>query len=375
MAHHFFFAGGGTGGHIYPALAVAQKLASASQAKVHFLCSERPIDTQILSDTPFDFTPLPAQGFTLHPMRVVRFLKSFLTSYRQAKTVLSDPHPAMVIGAGGFVSAPVCYAAHRLGLPLALINVDSVPGKANVLAKRWADDIFTHFDDTTDAFNGYKAKVHVVGCPLRSAFDTPHPDRVKKQLKLDPNKKVLLITGASSGCQSINDAIIALLPQLQTYAGQWQLVHLTGTRNLDEVKNHKSKIINLKYEVLPYYNNMADLLACADLLIGRCGAVSVAEYAVTGIPSICIPYPHHKDRHQYRNAGKLVEAGAAIMVDDLPDLAGRSNWLWEELEPLLKDDSLRHDMARACANIAKPNAAQEIANYLIDNGQWTMDNY
>jgi UDP-N-acetylglucosamine--N-acetylmuramyl-(pentapeptide) pyrophosphoryl-undecaprenol N-acetylglucosamine transferase len=371
---HFFFAGGGTGGHIYPALAVAQKIRSlAPQAKIHFLCSERPIDTRILSETAFDFTCLPAQGFTLHPARVLRFIKTFWASYQQAKALVSENLPAMVIGAGGFVSAPVCYAAHRLGSPLALINVDSVPGKANVLAKRWAHEVFTHFHDTTKAFGRYKAEVHVVGCPLRPAFDEPRPDRAKEQLTLDPDKKILLITGASSGCKSINEALAQLLPKLAAYRDTWQIVHLTGTHNFETV-NQTLKIKNQKYTLLPYYDNMADLLACADLVIGRCGAVSVAEYAVSGVPSICIPYPHHRDRHQYRNAGKLVEAGAAVMIDDLPDLTDRSEWLWEELEPLLKDDNLRQNMARACADIAKPDAAREIASYLINNGQWKTVN-
>jgi UDP-N-acetylglucosamine--N-acetylmuramyl-(pentapeptide) pyrophosphoryl-undecaprenol N-acetylglucosamine transferase len=115
--------------------------------------------------------------------------------------------------------------------------------------------------------------------------------------------------------------------------------------------------------------NMPDLLAAADLAIGRSGAVSVAEYAAAGVPSICMPYPYHKDMHQYLNAGKLVEAGAAIIVDDVPDETDRAEWLWEELEELMGNDRIRLEMKRACAEIARKDAALKIAENLLSLGK------
>jgi UDP-N-acetylglucosamine--N-acetylmuramyl-(pentapeptide) pyrophosphoryl-undecaprenol N-acetylglucosamine transferase len=116
---------------------------------------------------------------------------------------------------------------------------------------------------------------------------------------------------------------------------------------------------------LGYFDDMANLLAAADLVIGRSGAVSVAEFAASGTPSICMPYPYHKDRHQYLNAGKLVEAGAAVIVDDLPDEKDRSEWLAEELEELMRDEKKRQEMAEACGAVAKPEAALKIAEKLV----------
>jgi UDP-N-acetylglucosamine--N-acetylmuramyl-(pentapeptide) pyrophosphoryl-undecaprenol N-acetylglucosamine transferase len=364
VCKRFFFAGGGTGGHIYPGLAVAEKLCELDPtAEIHFLCSERPIDAQILEKTPHAFTALPAQGLSFSLRGLIGFLRSFGASVKIARAQLTES--SVVVGVGGFASSPVCWAAHRLGLPVALINVDIVPGKANKLNVRWAREVFVQFKDCVSFFGRFQAQVRVVGCPLRRAFEKPQAQRARDELQLDPDKKVLLITGASSGCQSINDAIAMLLPKLAAYGDTWQIVHLTGTRNFDEV-NQKPKIPNLKSKIVAYYDCMPDLLAAADLLIGRSGAVSVAEYAAAGVPSICIPYPHHKDRHQYRNAGKLVEVGAAIMVDDLPDLQDRAEWLWEELEPLLKDDKARREMSEAGAKLARKDAAQEIAQRLLD---------
>ena len=279
--------------------------------------------------------------------------------------LLAAGESGVLVGVGGFASSPACWAAHRLGWPVALINVDIVPGKANKLNVRWAREVFVQFTDCVPFFSRFHAQVRVQGCPLRRAFDTPQAQRAREDLQLDPAKKILLITGASSGCKSINDAIAVLLPRLAAYGDHWQIVHLTGTRNFQDVIQ-KSKIKNQKSKIIAYYDHMPDLLAAADLLIGRSGAVSVAEYAAAGVPSICIPYPHHKDRHQYRNAGKLVEVGAAIMVDDLPDLQDRVEWLWEELEPLLKDDGARTKMSEACAKLARKDAAQEITQRLLE---------
>jgi UDP-N-acetylglucosamine--N-acetylmuramyl-(pentapeptide) pyrophosphoryl-undecaprenol N-acetylglucosamine transferase len=362
----FFFAGGGTGGHLYPALAVAAQLkAMASEIDIRFLCSSRPIDDAILSKTAYEYTPLSAQGLALNPRALIRFVQTFRDSARVARTHLENSAHPVVVGVGGFASSPVCWTAHRLGLPTALINVDSVPGKANRLNARWASAVFIHFEDTTHAFSRFrKATVHTLGCPLRDGFLRPQPERAISELGLDSGKKLLLITGASSGCQSINDAIARILPAMEAYADAWQIVHLTGHSNYDSV-SAKVSPGKLSYHVLAYYDQMPDLMKAADVIIGRSGAVSVAEYAASGVPSICMPYPHHKDHHQYINASKLVEAGAAIMVDDLPDLTDRSEWLWEELEPLLKNEDTRLAMAKACDQVATPNAAKKIAEHLL----------
>ncbi len=361
-----FFAGGGTGGHLYPALAVAtQLMAMAPDIDIRFLCSNRPIDDAILSKTPYAYTPLSAQGLGLKPASLIRFVRTFRDSARVARTQLENSAHPLVVGVGGFASSPVCWTAHRMGLPTVLINVDSVPGKANRLNARWASAVFIHFEDTTRAFSRFrKATVHAHGCPLRDDFSSPQPARAITELGLDAHKKILLITGASSGCQSINDAVARILPGMEAYAGTWQVVHLTGHRNYDTVSAQVSPG-HMSYHVLAYYEQMADLMKAADVIIGRSGAVSVAEYAASGVPSICMPYPHHKDNHQYINASKLVGVGAAIVVDDLPDLSGRSEWLWEELEPLLKDEGTRLAMAQACEQVATPDAARKIAEHLL----------
>ncbi|MBN1507432.1 MAG: UDP-N-acetylglucosamine--N-acetylmuramyl-(pentapeptide) pyrophosphoryl-undecaprenol N-acetylglucosamine transferase [Sedimentisphaerales bacterium] len=362
----FFFAGGGTGGHIYPALAVVEQiLRQEPDAGIHFFHSTRPVDEHILGKTKFARTPLPAIGLSAHPVKLLRFCSTFRRSYLLARSILADHPNPVVIGAGGFVAAPVCLAGRRMGVPVALLNVDLAPGRANRLAGRWADEIFVQFAEGRDHFHRSRATIHVVGCPLRSGFVHPQPEAAIRDLGLDPDKKVLLITGASSGSQSINEAVCRLLDQLAGFADSWQIVHLTGLENYESVLN-RYKDARITHKVVNYYEGMPDLLAAADLVIGRSGAVGVAEYAAAGVPSICMPYPHHKDMHQYLNAGKLVEAGAAIIVDDLPDVQNRTEWLWEELESLMKDDAARQEMSKACKRVARPHAAETIASRLLE---------
>ncbi|HUW18660.1 MAG TPA: UDP-N-acetylglucosamine--N-acetylmuramyl-(pentapeptide) pyrophosphoryl-undecaprenol N-acetylglucosamine transferase [Sedimentisphaerales bacterium] len=361
----FFFAGGGTGGHIYPALAVAEQIVRLDpESKVHFFCSSRDIDSKILGRTSFEYTTLPATGFSLRPKCLLSFCRSFLQSCRIARRILASAASPTVIGIGGFVAAPVCLAAHRLKLPLALLNVDILPGRANRLIARFANDIFVQFEDTAQYFNKTSATVHIVGCPLRSAFENPQPDKAIDRLKLDKNKKTLLVTGASSGSENINKAVCALLDKLSAFADQWQIVHLTGRANFENVKE-KYTGAKIAHTVLDYHDDMADLLAAADLLIGRSGAVSIAEYAAAAVPAICMPYPYHRDRHQYLNAGKLAEAGAAVIADDLPDEEHRAERLWQELRELMKDDRKRQEMKTACKTIANTHAACEIAQTLL----------
>ena len=361
----FFFAGGGTGGHIYPALAIAERLIDLeTDARIHFFCSNRPIDSQILSKTNFEYTKLPAASFAAQPSAIIKFGRSFLKSYSVAKRVLAKTGQAVVIGLGGFVSAPVCLAAYRLKIPAVLLNTDAVPGRANKLLVRWADEIFVQFEDTAEYFVKRKAKVHIVGCPLRKGFENPRPERTVSELGLNKNKKTLLVTGASSGSASINDAVCSLLEKLNSFSDTWQIVHLAGAGDYQKVKESYDAA-QISHIVLDYWDDMPNLLAAADLVIGRSGAVSVAEYAAAGVPSICMPYPYHRDRHQYLNAGKLVSVGAAVIVDDLPDAAERGQWLWEELELLLKDDNKREEMEKNCEAIANTKAASKIAERLL----------
>jgi UDP-N-acetylglucosamine--N-acetylmuramyl-(pentapeptide) pyrophosphoryl-undecaprenol N-acetylglucosamine transferase len=367
---NFFFAGGGTGGHIYPALAVAEQLRMLEpDANISFLCSNRPIDAHILDQTPFYHIGLPASGFSSKPLGLIKFIANYVKSRKIAKTLLSyNPAKSVLISLGGFVSASAVMVAFKLRIPIVMLNVDFVPGKANKLLARYAKEIFVQFPETARHFGMARRKVTVSGCPLRESFDEADGQRAIEELGLSKQKRVLLIVGGSSGAQSLNNAITLLLPGLARFASSWQIVHVTGRSNYQQVKSAYATA-SIDFKLVDYYHNMADLYAAAELLIGRAGAVAIAEYTAAGMPAICLPYPYHEDKHQYLNAKSLVDAGAAIIVDDIPtDSLQTTKKLTEYLLPLMKDEKARNEMAAAAKDLATPDAAKNIAERIIE---WT----
>ncbi len=370
----YFFAGGGTGGHIYPAIAIAQKIKRLQpEATIVFFCSNRAIDAQILAPGEFEYVALPGRAFSARPDKAAAFGLSFARSYRIAarkiRSVMRDAGEttrAVVIGAGGFASAPAVIAGRRAGAAVAIVNVDIVPGKANRLLATFAQKIFVQFADTAESFGKAKDRTVVAGCPLRAGFESADGANAIAQLGLDAAKKTLVVTGASSGSMNINQATATVLRQLDAFAPTWQVVHLTG--GAADLRNHQARCASAKIacHIVDYYDDMASLLAAADLVAGRAGAVSVAEYAAGRTPAICLPYPYHKDRHQYLNAAKLVAAGAAVIVDDIPDDPNATaNALAEQLKTLMADDNKRNQMAAAAAAAANTTAAAKIAAMIV----------
>ena len=363
MSRTYIFAGGGTGGHLYPAIAVAQQIARLDpEAKVLFFCSNRPIDAAILSKAGYQYLPLPAKGMSLRPDLLADFVISQVKAYRVAKHRLGMVEErGIVISVGGFASAPAVWAGRRLGFAIAMINVDLVPGKANKLLGRKASKIFVQFEQTRAYFRGREDVVAVTGCPLREGFN--HPDRMRaiEMLGLDSKKRTLLVTGASSGSASINQSLARILPTLEGFSQTWQVVHLTGKANFEQTKAAMPSG-TIAYYPVAYYDDMPDLYAAADLLVGRAGAVSVAEYLAAGVPSVCLPYPYHKDRHQYLNAEPLVRQGAGRIVDDRPaDLQRTAEELGEQLRELMTNDAQRAAMRTAAQSLARVDAAAQIA--------------
>jgi UDP-N-acetylglucosamine--N-acetylmuramyl-(pentapeptide) pyrophosphoryl-undecaprenol N-acetylglucosamine transferase len=199
---------------------------------------------------------------------------------------------------------------------------------------------------------------------LRSDFQNPSRHKAFSDLALEEGKKVLLITGASSGAANINNAMLAILDNLAEFADDWQVVHLTGVLHIDEVKE-SIRGLDITYHAVDYYDDMASLLAAADIVIGRAGAVSVAEYAAASKPAVCLPYPYHKDNHQAINAQVLVDAGAAVVVEDNPNSPTQTaNELLAVLTDLMSDESKRIAMAAHARDIAHNDAARRIVGFL-----------
>ena len=360
---NYYFACGGTGGHIYPALIVAEKLKQiCPDANIHFFCSEKSLDKDILSKTQFSFSALPAKSFSRNPGKLIRFCQSFLKSAKLVHKQLSHEN-SIVIGTGGFVTGPVCWAAYRLKIPVVLINMDMVAGRANKIVSRWAKKIFVQFEKTIEDFRKYCPNVCCAGAILNSDFDDVRSSDIIEKLSLNKDKKIIALFGGSTGAVRVNEAFCYNLKNMARFNDAWQIVHITGKKNVETVQACYENV-QMEHRVIGYCDEMASLLNAADLVVGRSGASSVAEYIASKVPVICMPYPHHKDMQQYLNASILIEAGCGIIVDDVPNLTDRGQWLWEELEPLLADDEKRWQMEKAYEKVTQKNGTIEIAAQL-----------
>jgi len=366
---HYFFAGGGTGGHIYPALSIAEQLRKINpDASITFFCSDRRIDSQILAGSGFEYVSLVGGGFSIRPDKLVSFFAAVIRNFRTAQQCIAEAASSgrvVVVGVGGFVSVPVILAAYKNKAGVGILNVDAVPGKANRLLASLAQEVFVQFEDTAAKFSRCRAQVTIAGCPLREGFRHPQRDKVISELGLCSEKKTLVVTGASSGAANINSAMCRLLGRLGRFAEQWQIVHLAGRGYQDGVENaYRDAAIG--YKVLDYYDDMGSLYAAADLVVGRAGGVSVAEYAAAGIASICVPYPFHRDKHQYRNAFELAKAGGAVVVNDAgSDFEKTAENIFVRLKGLVKNDEKRERMGRSAKELAILDAGKTIAEKLM----------
>ena len=359
-------AGGGTGGHLYPGISVAQTLRQVlPDARPLFLCTQREIDRVILQPTGFEFIAQPI----VPPLKTMTGLWRFWRSWRETKDlirrVIAQHRPVAVLGLGGYAAGVGVKLAAKAGIPAAILNPDVIPGKANQYLMGQVQAVCCQFDQTRQHVSPhYHAKLKTTGCPVRDVFLSP-PDRTTAaaSLGLDPALATLVITGASQGALTVNDAALETLPQLKLQG--WQVLHLAG-RDHGPAVTQAYRQRNMPARVIDFTPDMASVFAVADLVISRSGASTCAELCVCGLPSILFPYPFHKDMHQRANAKVLADAGAAILLDDLKDPRQNAQHLRPALESLLYEAPRRRAMAAAAKALARPDAAHAVATVLAE---------
>lgn len=343
-----------------------------------FLCTERDIDRAILEPAGFEFIPQPI----VPPRKSVGGLLRFWTKWRSTndlvRGVLIDRYPVAVLGLGGYAAGVAVKTCAKQKLPAAILNPDVVPGKANLYLMRYCQTVFCGFDSTPEHMpREHASKAQVVGCPLRTDLrPLPRREEAAQRLGLDPILNTLLVTGASQGAKTVNDAVLETLARIlsdSTRGGAaaggaghklqgWQVLHLAGQDHAEEVRaRYRDLGLGNRSRTIDFTPNMADVWAVADLAVSRSGASSCHELLACGVPSVLIPYPFHKDKHQLANARVLEKAGAAVVIDDTKDGRRNAAALRPALEPLLYDATRRQQMSEQALAAAKPDAAKAVA--------------
>jgi UDP-N-acetylglucosamine--N-acetylmuramyl-(pentapeptide) pyrophosphoryl-undecaprenol N-acetylglucosamine transferase len=333
--------------------------------KLVFFVTGRELDRVILEPTGFEFIPQPI--LPLPSVTNVGGLLKFWKSWRETKDlvrgILKDRKPAAVLGLGGYAAGVAVKVAAQRGIPTAVLNPDVIPGKANKYLLQYVKSVCCQFDLTANYVNGSeRSKIQVTGCPIRTDIkNLPHREDALKRLGLEPMLHTLVVTGASLGARTVNEAALAMLNDV-TLRG-WQILHLTGRDHADSVRAGY-RDLSVAARIIDFTPAMADVWASADLAISRAGASSCAELTACGVPSILMPYPFHKDQHQRLNAKVLADAGAAVLVDDQKDRRANADKLRPVLQSLLYDLDKRKAMADAAKRIGKPDASSAVAKVL-----------
>ena len=358
----FVFAGGGTGGHLFPGLAVADALRRRQlDAAVTFFTTTRSLDRQLLEPTAYRQVEQPVRPLTVHPLRLPAFLWCWHRSVRAARAFLRREEPRAVLGLGGYAAGPPVVAARSLGIRTAILNPDAIPGRANRHLARYADLVVLQWDVSCEFFPP-GTDCRAFGCPIRAEFGTPDPAEGRRRFQLDEARPVLVVTGASQGAHTVNQAIQRVWPEFHAAHPDWQLLHLTGLADEAEVRAALARA-DAPAQVVSFTPEMWLALAPADLVVSRAGASTLAELTALGKPSILLPYPYHRDRHQHANAQVLVDQGAAIVLEDHLQPERNAPPLRAALEKLA-DPALRQRMSQAAAGLARPGAADEVAAWL-----------
>jgi UDP-N-acetylglucosamine--N-acetylmuramyl-(pentapeptide) pyrophosphoryl-undecaprenol N-acetylglucosamine transferase len=341
-------AGGGTGGHVIPALAIAQELQRRYQAEVLFIGTARGLENRLV----------PAAGFPLQLVKVGALNRvSLATRLRTAldlpraiftgARILNEFHPDVVIGVGGYASGPAMLAAILKHTPTLAFEPNLVPGFANRMVARFVSAAAVHFEQTAEHFRN----AVVTGVPVRPAFF-----QISKKL-YSPGTPALLVFGGSQGARAINQAVIRSLPELLRRLPNLHVIHQTGERDYNEVQAAYASIA-ISSEVHKFIDDMPSFFGRADLVLCRSGASTVAEIAAAGKPAIFVPFPRAADDHQRRNAEAKEQANAAVVLEEtrLDEV-----WLVDTIEALIQDPVRLGKMGDAARAMAHPNAAKEIA--------------
>jgi len=346
-------AGGGTGGHVIPALAIAQQLKKQFAAEVLFIGTARGIETRLVPQAGF-----PLELIQVGALKNVSLMTRAKTMFDLPRAIaassrmITDFDPEVVVGVGGYASGPAMVAAIRRRLPTLAFEPNVVPGFANRMIARWVSAAAVHFEETCRYFPHCK----VTGVPVREAFFSIPADRA-----LTGGVPTLLVFGGSQGARAINQAMIESLPGLSAKIPGVHVIHQTGQRDYDRVLAAYQRS-GISGEVHKFIDDMPATFGRADLLVCRSGASTVAEIAAAGKPAIFVPFPAAADDHQNVNARALERAGAAVVVEE-SNLGAA--YLVDTIAALIGDGGRLQSMSSAAQSLAHPKAVEEIAEMVL----------
>ncbi len=358
----FLFCGGGSGGHLFPALAVCEELTERFGLECRFLFTTtgKQIETSLLANQKIQLKTVhipssPLGKLKRHPIRESRVL---LSAFRQARKVIKEFRPTIAIGLGGYGSIPGILAAKSLSRPILLMEQNTIPGSANVFLSRFSNRICTSFPETAQYFSSKRACVET-GNPVRKSI------REFSECRTPTSPRTLTVLGGSQGAVAINAAMQSLVEQSPELFKGWTIFHQTGStenENIERAYNSAS----ISAVVSQFFTNIEEVLNQSTLVISRAGATTLAELAVLGKPALLVPYPNSARDHQEKNALYYSTNKAAIIVHQNTNAVTFATQLKTELSNIISSSELQKSMSQQMHQLGKPDAADSVVQQIID---------
>ncbi|MDD3271839.1 MAG: undecaprenyldiphospho-muramoylpentapeptide beta-N-acetylglucosaminyltransferase [Syntrophomonadaceae bacterium] len=357
--------GGGTGGHIYPAIAIAQEIRDRlPEAQILYVGTKEGMESTIVPQAGFDFQTIDITGINRSSLiKASKSLAKMPRSFFQGWEVVRDYRPDIVIGTGGYVSFPVVLAASFLDGKTYIHEQNALPGLANRNLARRVDCVMLTFPEAQKHINAKLIKL--TGLPVRKDILNVDVGRARQKLGLTEDKFTLLVFGGSRGAMSINRAMVGAMDRLQHE--DIQIIWLTGENGYEETKNSLAERVDLhdmkcNLQILPYMYNMNEALAVSNLAVCRAGASTLCELAVMGLPAILVPYPYAAENHQEMNARALLQKMAVTMViDEFLD----GDTLYQRVSELISDPQRLKQMSNNMRQQARPHALKDIVDIIL----------
>jgi len=354
--YKFLFAGGGTGGHLFPAIAVADKIKSiAPDSEVLFIGTKSKIEGRVIPKLGYNFKSIWIKGFARKfSLENILFPLKLIISVIQSLVINLKFKPVIAIGTGGYVSGPAIFAAYKAGAKVILLEQNSFPGITTRILEKYADEIHLSFDDSKKYFKN-KKKLLITGNPIRESLGSITKTEALRKFNLAPNLKTLLILGGSLGADSINKTLVANISLLKKK--NLQVIWQTGIEYYEGYK----KFFDDQIKVLPFLDDMNAAYAACDLLLARAGATTIAEILLLGVPSILVPSPNVAGNHQYFNAKSLSDKEAIILLED----KNLKEKFFDSINSTIFNNEKLFHLKKKSLELAKPNATTIIAERII----------
>ena len=354
-------AAGGTGGHVYPAIAIADAVKElSSDSDVIFVGTRDRMEWQAVPGAGYEIKSVWISGFhrRLTPQNLLFPIK-LVVSLIQSFSILKRFKPDVVVACGGFAAGPVGWVAAKLGIPIAIQEQNSYPGVTNRLLAKHAEKIFTAFEAAEQFLP--KQKIELTGNPVRSSLTVQNRQVALKHFGFTGDRPVLLILGGSGGALALNDAIAARLDELHNDSGI-QIIWQCGKKYYEEISGNINEEEYPNLKLLDYIDNMPAAYGAATLVLTRAGASTCSELMMIGKPSVLVPSPNVAGDHQTKNAASMVDEGASVLIAEKE----LKEALTDRVPSLLQDNDKLKEMSDAALNLAKPDAAKEISKKLFE---------